>query len=308
MRGFLTDPRAKLQFSGHETFPLRQLWLRKAYDAVAGHSPSAPRGIFADADAIARFGVGKNMVSAIRHWAVATDFVEERDDGYAATRLARTLFGPNGLDPYLEHPSTTWLIHWQLAGRGERSTTWYWAFNHLVQQSFDRGFIFSSLEQFVRERQLRVSDSTLKRDIECFVRCYVPKVGTELPEEMAESLLGELGLLYESSRGTFAFRRGPQSTLSDGVFAYALLDFWHRFDPNVSSLSYDLIAHEFGSPGRVFKLDENSVADRLMSLEAFTRGRLVWSDAAGLRQVTRIKEALSDLHGYKMKMLDKAYG
>jgi hypothetical protein len=25
---------AKPQFSGHETFPLRQLWLKKAFDAV----------------------------------------------------------------------------------------------------------------------------------------------------------------------------------------------------------------------------------------------------------------------------------
>ncbi|WP_221035896.1 DUF4007 family protein [Pseudomonas savastanoi] len=28
-------PNQRPQFSGHETFPLRQLWLRKAYDAVA---------------------------------------------------------------------------------------------------------------------------------------------------------------------------------------------------------------------------------------------------------------------------------
>ncbi len=308
MRGILGDPQVKPQFSGHETFPLRQLWLRKAFDAVAPHHPSAPKGIFGDADAIARFGVGKNMVSSIRHWATATEFIQERDNGYAATELATRIFGPDGSDPFLEHPSTLWIVHWKLAGRGERSTTWYWAFNHLVQQSFDRAFIFSSLQQFVRERQLRVSDSTLKRDIECFVRCYVPKVESELPEEMAESLLGELGLLYESSRGTFAFRRGPQETLSDGVFAYALLDFWERFDRSVSFLTNDVVAHEFGSPGRVFKLDESSVSDRLMGLEAFTRGRLVWSEGAGMRQIARTKEALDGIGGYKMKMLDKAYG
>lgn len=307
MRGFLADPGVRPQFSGHETFPLRQLWLRKAFDAVSPYHPSAPKGIFADAGAIATFGVGKNMVSAIRHWATATEFIEERDDGYAATPLARMLFGEGGQDPYLEHPSTIWLVHWKLAGRGERSTTWYWAFNHLAQQSFDRSFIFSSLQQFARERQLRVSDATLKRDIECFVRCYVPKAGSELPEEMAESLLGELGLLHETSRGTFSFRRGPQETLSDGVFAYALLDFWERFDPSISSLTYDIVAHEFGSPGRVFKLDENSVADRMMGLEAFTRNRLVWSEAAGLRQITRVRDALDDLRGYKIKILEKAY-
>jgi len=54
------------QFSGHETFPLRQLWLRKAYDAVTESEEPAPRSVFADEDAIVRFGVGKNMAMSIR--------------------------------------------------------------------------------------------------------------------------------------------------------------------------------------------------------------------------------------------------
>ena len=44
----------KLQFSGHETFPLRQLWLRKAYLAVAeaGNDASAAKKIFSDDAAV----------------------------------------------------------------------------------------------------------------------------------------------------------------------------------------------------------------------------------------------------------------
>jgi len=75
MRGKLADPNYKLQFAGHETFPLRQLWLRKAYDAVARSDEIAPRGTFNDPDAIVAFGVGKNMVAAIRHWGLACNVI-----------------------------------------------------------------------------------------------------------------------------------------------------------------------------------------------------------------------------------------
>ena len=63
---------SRLQFSGHETFALRAGWPRKAYDAAL-----VDPAVFASDDAIARFGVGKNMVRSIRHWALATGMLEE---------------------------------------------------------------------------------------------------------------------------------------------------------------------------------------------------------------------------------------
>ncbi len=38
LRGPLGQPGVKTRFAGHETFPLRRLWLRKAYDAVCEDS------------------------------------------------------------------------------------------------------------------------------------------------------------------------------------------------------------------------------------------------------------------------------
>ncbi len=94
------------------------------------------------------------------------------------------------------------------------------------------------------------------------------------------------------------------------MFAFALLDFWERWDQLTESrqmtLSFEAIAHEYGSPGRVFKLDENSVADRVVDLEAMTYGALKWSDTAGLRQVARDPKA--DIKKLKLQMLRGAYG
>ena len=48
-----------------------------------------------------------------------------------------------------------------------------------------------------------------------------------------------------------------------------------------------MVAHEPGSPGRVFLLDEPDLADRLLALEDVTKGAFRWSETAGLKQVLR---------------------
>ena len=78
---------------------------------------------------------------------------------------------------------------------------------------------------------------------------------------------------------------GPKTTLSDGVFVYALIAFWSRYFSNAATLLFETIAHAPGGPGRVFLFDENDVADRLATLDEVTRGKLRWSETAGLKQV-----------------------
>lgn len=118
---------ARVSFSGHETFPFRYTWLKKAVDAV----DAEPYALHAD-DAMVRLGVGKNMVSSIRHWGLATGMLAEgsarrgsRIRPLAPTDLGRSLFLDGGWDPFLEDPGTLWLLHWQLASRPEPATTWY---------------------------------------------------------------------------------------------------------------------------------------------------------------------------------------
>lgn len=303
-------PNTKPQFSGHETFPLRQLWLRKAYEAVATSPPSAAKTLFTDEAAIARFGVGKNMVTAMRFWASACQVI--RDDGanggYVTSEIGDLLFdSEHGLDPYCERTATTWLMHWFLASTPEKTTTWYYIFNHVVQQTFDRDSVVSGLGGAVAEHGLRISLATLKRDVECCVRSYVPRAGGDSPEEMSEPLLGELGLIQQNAKGSLEFRRGAKRSLPDGVFAFALLDYWQRFEHAGSVMAFDRVAHDYGSPGRVFKLDENAVADRLLSLEQLSRGQIQWTEQAGIRQVTRTGVALHDLQRAKETLLKAAY-
>ena len=107
-------------------------------------------------------------------------------------------------------------------------------------------------------------------------------------DDALESPLTELGLIKAiGKKDGFRFVRGPKTTLGDGVFTYALIDFWSRYAPNTATLSFEAIAHAPGGPGRVFLFDENDVADRLATLGDVTGGALRWTETAGLKQVER---------------------
>lgn len=294
-------------FSGHETFPLRQMWLKKAVEQ-ADSEGYLPKETFSDERAIATFGVGRNMVSSIRHWALACEILRDESTKrrFVIDDVARQIYSVGGLDPYSEFATTSWYAHWCLAGRGARSTTWYWLFNVLAAETFSRDEILSTLTKFAQSMSTgkKLSQATLARDLETCIRGYAPRSASASVEETAEPMLAELGLMQEERKGIFSFRRGPKSSLTDGFFAWALIDYWDRYHLGETSLNFESVAYAVGSPGRVFKLDEESTAERLFILADLTEGKLKWSDTSGLRQVYR-----SDFDPvlFKKRMLRKAY-
>ena len=294
MRGRLFEPDYRPRLSGHETFPLRYGWLKKAYDAVEGADSDTKRSVFADAGAIAHFGVGRNMVGSMRHWAIAAGVVS--DDARKTTPLGQRLFGDRGLDPYMEDPATAWLVHWQIAGNAA-NTTWFWGFNHFPTATFERDTLIRALMNFAQERGWsRAAASTIRNDVLCFVRTYVPRLpsGGANYEDALESPLTELGLIGQMGRRDgFRFVSGRKPTLGPGVLAYAVTMFWRSYS-RAQTLSFEALAHEPGSPGRVFLLDENTLADRLMGIEAATGGVYGWSETAGLKQLIRDREVTQE--------------
>lgn len=275
------------QFAGHETFPLRLLWLKKAYDAVEG---GASLGTFQEQSAIARFGVGRNMAVSMRYWGMASGMIEEYEKQLQPTAIGGLILSDDGLDPYIERPATIWLAHWAVASNPRFTTTAYYAFNGLAAIEFDPATLVDEIMGIVEAKGWRATRGTLKRDVEVFLRSYVRR--EDNAEDAAESLLSELGLVREARLGGwYEFVRGPKPSLPDGIFAYALADFWQRYG-GLTAMTAEQVCYAPGSPGRVFKLDEDSVVMRLIALEATTKGAWIWTDTAGLRQIQRV----GDLH------------
>lgn len=281
------------QLSGHETFPIRYGWLKKAFDAVRDTEDQEDnRYVFTSPDAIARFGVGKNMVASMRHWASVTGIIDDDPDSHRifTTSLGNLIFGDQGLDHYMEHPATAWLLHWSLCGQPTK-TTWFWAFHYFPSVSFERDALVRGIEKLAEDRKwTRASVSTIRRDVSCFIRTYVAQAPNRLDsyEDGLESPLTELGLIKATGRRDgFRFVRGPKPSLGPGVFGYAVTNFWNKVFGNASTLSFEALTHEPGSPGRTFLLDENDMVDMLIALEEVSRGVYRWSETAGLKQLIR---------------------
>lgn len=284
-------------FSGHETFPFRYAWLPKAARRVA----EDPR-FFGREDAMALLGVGKNMVQSMRHWGMVTGIIAEvpgtRGRELVVTDLGKHLFLEDAWDPFLEDPATLWLLHWQIASTHERATTWYWAFNHLAQPEFSRADLLRWLSNLARERGWsRVPESSLRRDVDCFVRTYVPSRPTRLLplEDTLDCPLTELGLIREfGQRGNYLLERANWPTLPDELFAHTLVAFLKGAGTTAKTLPMDAMAFSPGSPGRVFALTEEAILLRLDRLTKVSAGALVFDETAGLRQLL-IRELPDDL-------------
>ncbi len=285
------DGNMRGRFSGHETFPFRYQWLYKAVRAAR-----ADPKIFQSEDAPVRLGVGKNMVKSIRHWGEVTGVLSAEPAPHGGrtpllkvTELGRRLFDKGGWDPYLEDQGTLWLLHWELCARPSDATTWYWVFSHLPQPEFTKAELVTWLVTLVDEQGWsRISETSLSRDIDCFLGTYVPaRVGRTVSiEDTLDCPLVELGLIRELTvRGIYMLDRGERQTLPDLIFAYALAAYVEAQPECAGTLAIDKIAFGLGAPGRVFALSEDALLERLEKLDHVTGGAFVYDDTAGLRQI-----------------------
>jgi hypothetical protein len=78
---------------------------------------------------------------------------------------------------------------------------------------------------------------------------------------------------------------GPKITLPSAIFSYALMNFLPRLTQNRRTIAVEECVYKPGSPGQVFKLDENSVIEYLEWLEIASQGTIRIQETAGLRQI-----------------------
>ena len=304
----ITSEKISASFSGHETFPFRYTWLKKGVDAVRDN-----RTIFTGDDATIILGVGKNMVRSIHHWCQVTQLIKgarratNQRREFVLTDLGHKIFSDDGFDPYLEDTATLWLIHWKLATNASQATTWFWAFSIFGQNEFRKDIFISELIDWT-EKNMRnpISENSIKRDVDCFFRTYVPsrQTKTTIMEDTFDCPLIELNLISDSTDGnTYRFHRGPKPSLPIEIFAAALSEFWDvRFSEN-STLTFGDIAYSEKSPGQTFQLGEDTLAEYLDGLESLTDSALRYDETAGLKQVHRARKIapMELLHKYYLK-------
>ena len=268
---------ARPTFARHETFHPRYGWFRKAYSFVA-----ADPHVFSREDAPVRIGVGKNMVRAIRFWGLAAKLigVDERSSNrrtpdLAPTRWGYALFGDSGWDRYMEDPGTLWLLHWLLLAPPSLLPVWWLAFNGFHAVEFDD----DDLEEAVKTQLEAIADwnaphpSSVRKDVSALLRTYAPadRWGRSGIEDVLDCPLRELNLIGRSvGTNRYRFALGAKPALPPAILACATLDYIDRIPTGGNTITLGRLAHEPGSPGKVFKLTEGELLAALEPLSAET--------------------------------------
>lgn len=281
----------RLTFSGHETFALRANWLKKAYDRLCENSD-----LFTQEDSFVHLGVGKNMAQSIRYWGNVCGVFERTKEGrYGITDLGHALLADDGWDPFLVTPAGRWLLHWKIASRPDAAFTWFFTFNLLRGGELNVVSLAESIIGYLVAHDYPLpSAATLSRDIDCMIHCYAPPSAKQLAhmaEDMLACPLTSLGLIQPlPGQNGFRLISGYQPDLPDTLVAFAVIIWMQKTNRHTAAL-HDLTFAP-GSPGRVFRLDEDSLLVRLQQLEAITASAAGFSDTAGIRQVALRSNAI----------------
>jgi hypothetical protein len=235
--------------------------------------------------------VGKNMALSVRFWGRVCGVFERTEDGqgHRATWLGEALFDDErGWDPFLVTPTSRWLLHWQIVARPEAAFTWHYTFNMLRRGEFRADQLAQQILQHVAQQGVKPpSPATIKRDVDCMLRCYLRPDAARLGSGVEDALhcpLHELDLLQTlPGQEIYLLNSGPRPDLPDQLVAFAALQQARAL--RRATVAFNELAYGERSPGRIFRLDEDALLSRLLRLEAATGGRAAYSESGGIRQL-----------------------
>lgn len=290
---------SNLSFSGHDTFHCRQFWLKKAYDHVRAEKS------FNDDEASLELGVGKNMVTAIRHWAKCFQIIDENE---GPTEVGNQLLSDDGWDPYLEDHGSLWLLHYLLIS-GKKASTFDLIFNRLIKErpEFDYEHY---LKWLVQNEDDLPSANTLDKDFKVFYHTYYADFKAKDIEESFTGILTELGLLKKirkkvidkdgktQEEEVWLLERTVRNEIPIEILFYAIL----KHHPNDKSISFDQLYSGDGEIGSVFALSKEGLIETLEQIATKYNGNVTFSNHAGVRelQITEelsARQVLSDYYG-----------
>jgi Protein of unknown function (DUF4007) len=280
-------------FAGHQTFHPRFGWIKKAFDGV-----QKDQLIFNREDATVLLGVGKNMVEAIKFWGLAFKVIEKvalpgkkKESHTAPTNLGLALFDSAfGFDPYLENPSTLWLLHWQALSGPSTLPVWRIFFNEFAAIEFSSAeFLRFADEQISGTTWKKPVPASIEKDFDCLIRMYSrrPARGRQTIDDLMDSPFKQLGLVIPSPSGpdTHRFALGEKPFLTDEVILYAALDYLLKTDSNSKTITTTRLTSDSGSPGRIFKISEDRINQALENCVQMVQGLEIASPAGATQLV-----------------------
>lgn len=261
----------KLTFSGHESFHCRIFWLKKGFDFInAGNR-------FTDESSVIDLGVGKNMVTAIRHWMKSFGMIDDKEK---LSPLATRLFGPTGWDPYLENEGTLWLLHYHLVKKGYASI-FKIIFTELRRSKpeFNRNHFYS----YVLNNGGDFSEATLSKDFSSFQNMYLASATSKSEiEDNYSGILTELGLVQTKLNDAVVIEGKRRPEIPSAIILYSILE--NKEYQDSMSISVDQLHSDSESVGAIFALSKEGLVEKLYEI-AENYPDITFKNEAGVREL-----------------------
>lgn len=242
---------------------------------------------FTDIDAVAKLGVGKNMVSAIRFWLRAFGLTKADD----LQPVAKYIFDSvNGRDPFAEDLNTLWLLHFLLISSKVASI-----YNLLFveYQREKKEFSRSELQSFIKrkcsvpEQKNVYNENTVRKDIGVLLKNYVAPKDLKAIEDFS-SLLIALGLIIDTGKQStdkeqiYTFKISDSSEIKSEIILFALI----QMKGTYHTVSFDILQQL----SLIFGMPMTALIDVIRSLEFSFPNTLVFTDNSGIKNVQFLRD------------------
>lgn len=282
MIGKIKDSYSDIHFSGHDSFPCRTLWLKKGYDFIAND------GNFNADDAVVKLGVGKNMVSAIRHWYRVFGF----NKGCEFEQVAKYILDSNdGKDKYLEDLGTLWLLHFLIIYYNYASLyNIVFAMFQKERKVFNKEHIISFVKRKLKEvgQESAFNANTVGRDINVLLQNYCLPKNPQFNEEFSNLFL-DLDLIKQNDKkdsgddNNYYFNIEGKRSVTDDIFLFAVMT---AKEEGTQVIDYD----DIQKIGLIFCMTDLEIISMLKRLSKKYPEHLAYSEHAGIRQLFINKE------------------
>ena len=242
---------------------------------------------FTDVDAVAKLGVGKNMVSAIRFWLRAFGLTKADE----LQPVARYIFDSGkGRDPFAEDLNTLWLLHFLLISSKVASI-----YNLLFveYQREKKEFSRSELQSFIKrkcsipEQKNVYNENTVRKDIGVLLKNYVAPKDLKAIEDFS-SLLIVLGLIIDTGKQStdkeqiYTFKISDSSEIASEIVLFALI----QMKGTDHTVSFDVLQQL----SLIFGMSMTTLIDVIRSLEFSFPNTLVFTDNSGIKNVQFLRD------------------
>lgn len=256
-----------MKFRAHDTFSIRKGWLHKGMR----HIISNPR-VFIDKkiNPMDEFGLGANMIKALRYWLQATGLTVEGTNGNNRNQRL-TEFGEIVWknDSYLEEDGTLFLLHYFLSTNKELATAWYYFFNeYKVVDITQENFLSGIKTYLINEDDYQVSERALKDDFDCIIKTYLDNEKIVSPESNLSCPLSELGLISLSNeRSKIYAKTTPSTSAINPLIVLAVIINENSKKDGSKEIKISKIETDTCNIGKVFNLDTFAIASYLDKLQ-----------------------------------------